>query len=937
MPGPAACPLVGRAAELGVLADAVRAVVSGQGRPVWIEGEPGIGKSRLLDAGLAGAADLGCEVHRGAGDELHQRLPLHAMLDWLEEEPAAPGAGAAPPVGLWAVGDSLPLLTEQLVALIDRRTSRAAQIVAIDDLQWVDDASLLVLTRLVRLAGQAPLLVVTASRPTPRRGAANPLRREVVAAGGVVISLDSLPDGDATVLAGRLAGGPVGPRLAALAAKAAGNPLYLRELVEGLRREGALVGGPEGTDLAAGAAPGSPPSLRAAVTARLTGLSGPAVDLLSTAALLGVGFAVADLLTVLGWPVMEVMAAINEAIEAGLLVDAGNRLEFRHPIIWETLYETLPAKVRAVRHVAAARALAGAGGAAESVAAHLLASQAGDAGPVSAWLVSWLTGAGDQLFRRAPESAVDLLERAADRLGADRRGEQLELLLARMRFRLGRSPDVTGRLPDVLPRVTDPARSAELRWILAASLQRLGQPAEAQQVLTSLREAAPAGPWPARGMALQALTMSNFDVDRAAELALAARAEGERIGDRFTCGMALHALSVLAAYRADILAVLDLTGQVIEVFQDDPEFADLCLAARYNRILAWHSVGGRDAEAEADLRSARAFAERTGSGRITAITLAAAEFHFRAGNWDAALAELDTVAEDAASGHVVALFVRHGLGALIEAHRDRRRAAAAYLRPLRGRSIAVAEERNNAGYLLMARAVVAEQAGAVGEAAATLASMLDGYSEASYLRSLWLPDLVRLALAGSDPKLAARAAETAAAHAERDPSPAWRAAADCSAAILAGDPDRLLAVAAEHYRGQARPRELGSVLEEAAVALAGCGRLAQARTVAAEAREAYGTLSANWDDARLAHRLAQCGIRQPPRARSHRPATGWDALSGAERRIATLVGQGMSNPDIAAALFVSRRTVESHVSRLMVKLAARSRVDVVRESLTHTG
>jgi DNA-binding CsgD family transcriptional regulator len=66
-----------------------------------------------------------------------------------------------------------------------------------------------------------------------------------------------------------------------------------------------------------------------------------------------------------------------------------------------------------------------------------------------------------------------------------------------------------------------------------------------------------------------------------------------------------------------------------------------------------------------------------------------------------------------------------------------------------------------------------------------------------------------------------------------------------------------------------------------------------------------------------------------------RPVTGWVALTPTEARVASLVAEGRSNPDIAAELFLSRNTVQTHVSHILAKLEARSRTEIVRAALAH--
>jgi DNA-binding NarL/FixJ family response regulator len=110
--------------------------------------------------------------------------------------------------------------------------------------------------------------------------------------------------------------------------------------------------------------------------------------------------------------------------------------------------------------------------------------------------------------------------------------------------------------------------------------------------------------------------------------------------------------------------------------------------------------------------------------------------------------------------------------------------------------------------------------------------------------------------------------------------------------------------------------------------------LPAARAAFAEALEHYTALRADWDVLRADTRLRPYGI-QRPRRRRPRPAAGWDALTPTELKVAYLVADGLANPDIAARLFLSRRTVEVHVSHILAKLGARSRVEIAREAAAH--
>jgi DNA-binding CsgD family transcriptional regulator len=170
------------------------------------------------------------------------------------------------------------------------------------------------------------------------------------------------------------------------------------------------------------------------------------------------------------------------------------------------------------------------------------------------------------------------------------------------------------------------------------------------------------------------------------------------------------------------------------------------------------------------------------------------------------------------------------------------------------------------------------------------------------------------------------------ADAATEPLPSRVAAADHCQGLLLDDPDRLVAAAAAHRR-VGRPVQLAHALEDAAVALARQGRTPAARAAYAEAVDLYTGLGAEWDLLRGDTRLRPYRIRRSGTRR--RPATGWDALTSTEVRVAGLIAGGRSNPDIATELFLSRRTVETHVSHILTKLGARSRIEIVHTVATH--
>jgi DNA-binding CsgD family transcriptional regulator len=128
--------------------------------------------------------------------------------------------------------------------------------------------------------------------------------------------------------------------------------------------------------------------------------------------------------------------------------------------------------------------------------------------------------------------------------------------------------------------------------------------------------------------------------------------------------------------------------------------------------------------------------------------------------------------------------------------------------------------------------------------------------------------------------------------------------------------------------------ELPVALEDLAAVQAARGRGEEARAALNEAVSLYDGVQARWDIRRAEARLRPHGIRRDARGlRGQRAASGWDALTPTELKVAALVASGDSTADIAAGMFVSRRTVQTYISRILAKLGAKGRVDIVREAL----
>src|SRR5215469_11833385 len=399
--------LVGRDSELAVLAGLVTEVAAGRGGAVLIEGEPGIGKSALVRASLVEVAAARCQLFWGAGDELGQALPLLPLLEGLRvrELSSTPRRDTIVRLlrGEAAAGHGMDVptvLAEQLLALVTEECAARPAILVIDDLQWADQASITLWDRLAGLVHQVPLLLVGMMRPVPQRGAVSENAR---------LQLTGLTRPSVTELVTALVGGKPNDELLRLADGAAGNPLYLIELIGALKRSSRVTITAGAAALADGPAPSS---LSAAIADRLGFVSGSVREVLRAAALLGVDFAVPDLAIVAGRSVVDLVPALDEARAAGVLAESGSGMGFRHPLIRTALYEEIPVPVRAAWHRDAGRALAEAGAPADRVARQLLWAVNGPDGatassaPMDEWMVSWLARTAESLVGQAPQVAV---------------------------------------------------------------------------------------------------------------------------------------------------------------------------------------------------------------------------------------------------------------------------------------------------------------------------------------------------------------------------------------------------------------------------------------------------------------------------------------------------------------------------------------------------
>ncbi|WP_461155504.1 helix-turn-helix transcriptional regulator [Saccharopolyspora tripterygii] len=927
----------GRDVELAQLRGQVGEVAAGRGNVLWLEGEPGIGKTALLRALVTEAERHGCAVHHATADQLSQRFPLRVLLDCLSVHPQSDDAEV---LGIHerlrsAADDPVPTLAEQLIALVEKYCATGPLVLAVDDVQWADEASLLVWHRLSRIAEHLPLLLVASIRPSGGRTELGVVRGEDRAA--VRIAVPPLDAVAAAALAADLTGTTeIGPALLAMLDRAAGNPRYVREMVLALRRENHLDITDSRAEITQDATDHAlPRSLAEAIASRLGFVGSDTIGLLRMAALLGPTFSVTDLRTVSERPVVALVGCVEEALTAGLLVESGSRLTFQHGLIRQALHETTPTALRLALHHQAARALAASGAPVERTGEQLLASIAVDDAEIDDWGLDWLLDNGRMLAHRAPECAGELLGKAIPPLSTrDPRRDSLRTARVLAMVQLGRPAQARALSERALADTHDLSCTAELSWYLAWSLAVLGLDDLATEVVeNALRTPGIDRPWLARMHAVLGQVMlarGHFDAaDAAVERALA---EARPARDGFALGLALHVRGAALARRCDLAEAVICYEQAGAALGDAPENTDLRLTVLGNRMMLLFGLG-QAGEADGALHEMLAIAERSATpSRLAVVRLSAANHYYTIGRWEDATAELGAVSELADRLDDPGRRWLHGLSALLAGHRDDR---STLRRSLQAAGSEEALPRcSSAEFLLLAAAMRAEAESDPGSAVRLLS---DALTEGKRFgtRYLWLPQLVRLAIETGATEIAGRATDACAEDAAVGAVPNIVAASQHCRGLLERDPTTLRA-AIELYSKTNQPPRYARALEDMAVVLAERGESASARTAYAGAVKIYQKLGASWDLRRADSRMRPHGVRQA-RGRRHRATNGWESLTPTERQIARLVADGLPNPDIATALFSSRRTVEVHVSHILAKLGARSRVEIAVEATRHDG
>src|SRR5215218_4302770 len=674
---------VGRARELEALEDWLDAVAAGAAGAAMLEGEAGIGKSRLAAAACESAAKRSFAVSTASADELDRGRPFGVLGDAL-------GSRLEVPAGSVAVPGLEFRLVDQLVEQVEATALRDPALIVIEDLQWADPGTVVALRALGRRLAHLPLALLGTFRPWPRSAELDRLIGAWRDEDALHLVLGPLDQASVVALASAVLGATVGAKLEQQLESTGGNALFVRELIGALVEEGSvqLVDGRAELE-----AQSLPPSLRVTILRRVGLLGDRALSVLRVASVLGATFSLANLATVTRRPTAELMEELLKARAAGVIAEAGPLLRFRHALIREALYTDLPESARQALHVEAARLLAAAG------APRLLVAEQFSLGasPGDREAVSWLREAARESLLRAPQSAVALLERAVEL--AERGDPARDELLAELADGLvwSRRPrDGQALAEELLARSTSRSARERARETVVRGLwldARLGEVLE--HIDRWLDSGELTGAARGRGLADAAMAAAfNGDVARAESMAREALELGESLGDDAIVFQALMALGPVlnrSGRKDEQLAVAERTVEIATRGENpDPTR----FHAHFVLALALESSGRLD-EAETMFKTGMRVGEELGAvWHLPLYQAGLAELHCHVGRWDEALVEAETaltIGEEV--GTRIAMVVYEALGARRDSARVlatmrsfgmRRGSRAAHRRALKG-------------------------------------------------------------------------------------------------------------------------------------------------------------------------------------------------------------------------------------------------------------
>lgn len=926
--------LVGRDIELSALGDALDRVRLGHGATIVIEGEPGLGKSELLEE-LARRLPRGVGCVRGRADPLENHRPFGLLrvalglagqaTDPRRRAVAELLAGSAPsgsgPVQLGHVNDAGFRAVEAVVDLVQELAEKPI-VVVLDDLQWADESTLLALRQLSRRTAYVPLLLVLASQLAEPGSVLAQLRDGVVADGATHMRLAALSDEEARELVVTTLGASIGRTLEPAVRGAAGNPLYLAELCRSLRDELAVTLVDGHAELSAA---GLPIGFVETVRRRIDSLAPGVSEVLRAAAVAGTDFAPEHVAAVLGRTAGDVVGDLQLALGGSLLASRGDRLAFHHDLVRLAVYDSIPPAIRRTRHRAYADALIAEGAAGEVVAWHMVAS----VDPPDREVAEWLRDAALRESTRAPGVAAELLRRSLDYLDHDDPGRDLvRIELASELVWAGRTAEGAEVARDLL---AEGCTSSGLLSTLALADLLEGRYADAVSHTEQAATSEGVDELTAAQLHAEA-ALARFlggDMSGAQSDGAAALEAGRRLGDELSTCVGLCALAWTHNAAGDGAEAMQLALEAVR----RSEAATTQALARYSPHLflgVVELVQDQLEKGTATLRHGLAIAEAAGTLiNVPSFHACLALAHVEAGDWDDSIAECEAgvLAADDLALDVGRVWL-HAVRAYVAVQRDDLTTATA---ELSAGEAALLRSGPGSGldWLMLARGLATEVTDPV--LAHTVLSNAWGMYEALGIRThraIIGPELVRVGLAAGDRSLARSIAASMAAATD---ARTQRLGAH-GLALVDTDPDALLQAVAR-LRARPRPFETARACADAGATLAATQRIDEAKEVFDEAADIFARLGAARPLARLQAAQREAGITRGTRGARNRPSHGWESLTTSEQAVVRLVAEGLSNRQIGERMFVSRRTVETHVSHVFTKLGVTSRMELARAVL----
>ncbi|MBP2478778.1 DNA-binding CsgD family transcriptional regulator [Crossiella equi] len=911
-----------RDGELDRLDLALAGARAGRGGGVLVTGAPGLGKTALLAEVRRRAAGQGFRVLAALGGELEQDLPFALVRQLLE--PALRGSGPEALSGAAALagpvftgGDTLAevgSVVHGLYWLCSDLAETAPLLLAVDDVHWSDGASLRFLSHLVRRLADLPVVLLLGARPQPPGSA---LAR-VLTGAELVLALAPLSPAGVGHVVREAWPGAEEEFCAAVARASGGNPFLLTAAVSALRADGVAPVAAEADRVArVNAEP-----IGQAVLSRLARLGPAATRLARALAVLGS----ADLRRV------AALAGVDQG-EATDLVDVlaregvltgGTPLEFTHPLVRTAVYAEGTDTRRAEDHRRAAELLSGEDAPVESLVPHLLvAAPSGDAAVVR----TLRAAAGKALSRGAPEVAASCLRRALAEPPVTVERPRLHAELGRALGMANRPVEAAQVLHTALELTEDPVLRGELALDLGGFMVQTGRPSAALETFEVARAALAEGELPLR--LTVAYAMASF-VSMEPPASLIARLEGlaSTVDSTSPAGrMLLACLAFGACATGDRSAevVGDLAARAVDGPLPDRDvwilanFAStaLVMADRLPEALVVLDRGIEHARSRGNLSEFRYLAVLRSRTAFTAGHLLDAEADGRAalalhevdGDRELPLAAavlVEALAEQGQHEQAQEVLTAHDL----DTEREVRMLIGHFVHMARGR-LRLRQHRPEAalGDLL-----------ACGEGLVRAGCVNPGFAH-------WRSDaaLAHHALGQTERARALVAEELALAR--RFGAPRSIGIALRTQGLVEGGPAGLahLAESVAVLRESSGQLELGYSLVEYGSALRRAGQRTQAQHHLRQGLDLAAKHSAQPVVARAREELVASGAR-PRRAES----TGARALTASELRVARLAAGGATNRELAQTLFVSRRTIEVHLTSVYRKLGITSRGQLAR-------